>query len=291
MALFHLLLELKRPFQVAHVDHGWRPASSEGAACLARICRSHDIRFHLQRFSTDSSVSNLENRARRERLAFFHKLCEVFNFQGVMLAHQADDQAETVLKRVFEGASLPKLKGLEPKTTVEGVTLFRPLLQVSKKEITTYLMERGVNYFQDPTNSDPRFLRGRMREELLPLLSESFGKQVSTSLCRLGAAAAELGAFLDSLLEPYRQQVIRQNEEVVLNLIPQWPTTSFLWKAIIRDFFDKQRVALSSATLTTIIFHLQKKNKMKTLRVGKCQVVLDRGVIRLKPESNRLVKY
>ncbi len=288
-ALFYLLLECDRPFQVAHIDHGWRPESGKEALYLAELSKSHGIPYYLQRLSPKESPGNLENNARRMRLVFFRELCHKHKLQGVVLGHHADDQAETVLKRIFEGATLPKLKGLGPKTLVEGVTLFRPLLKVFKKEILTWLNDRKVHYFNDQTNRDTRFLRGRMRTELLPALSQSFGKTISRSLCRIGDAAAELREFLETLLEPYRERVVRKEGETVLDLNPHWPKSPFLLKAIIRDLFDREQMALSNSVLTTIILHLEKRRGRTSIQVGKRKVILGQGVIVLKKPLSTLV--
>ena len=135
-ALFHLLLDHGIPFEVAHLDHGWRDESREEAAYLQKLCEEFKVAFHLERVA--HPVKD-ENSGRKARLSFFRALCEVHAFQAVLLAHHADDQAETVLKRVFEGASLPRLKGFSPCTIVEGVSLWRPLLEVAKEQILRWL--------------------------------------------------------------------------------------------------------------------------------------------------------
>ncbi|MFZ0566096.1 MAG: tRNA lysidine(34) synthetase TilS [Chlamydiales bacterium] len=285
MALFHLLIAHKREFQVAHVDHRWRPESGEEARYLAALCEKYAIPFHLQELSAEKGRSNLEERGRRQRLAFFREICKKHQLQGVMLAHHADDQAETVLKRVFEGASLPKLKGLKAKSFVEGIFLLRPFLHTSKKEILFWLDRHNISYFQDPTNNDPRFLRGRCRTELFPILTKSFGKTISTSLCRLGKQAEELEEFLIFFLEPYRRAKIAHEEGVTLDLTPQWPEMPFLWKAILRDLFDQEGMCLSHSTLESVISHLQKRSKNKELRIGKSKVILNQGVIHIKKEK------
>ncbi|MCH9703393.1 MAG: tRNA lysidine(34) synthetase TilS, partial [Chlamydiae bacterium] len=108
MALLHLMRELNHPFEVAHIDHGWREKSAEEAEKLQTLVNEP---FHLKRLEKFSQ--NAEDQARRARLNFFRELCEKRGLEGVLLGHHADDQAETVLKRLFEGARLTKLSGLE----------------------------------------------------------------------------------------------------------------------------------------------------------------------------------
>src|SRR5258708_5164832 len=105
MALFYQLLDLNHPFQVAHVDHGWRAESSQEGAILEELCREKKIALHLRKLKLEGA--NLEDLSRKARLLFFQEVCSKEKLEGVLLAHHADDQAETVLKRVLEGASLP----------------------------------------------------------------------------------------------------------------------------------------------------------------------------------------
>jgi hypothetical protein len=84
-----------------------------------------------------------------------------------------------------------------------GLTIWRPLLKVRRREILRYLKEKGLTHLSDPTNRDPRYLRARMREETLPLLHRSFGKQVVENLLCLSERAHELRRYLDRKITPY----------------------------------------------------------------------------------------
>lgn len=279
-ALFHLLLARGYPFQAVHVDHGWRPESASEAVAIGQICEKWGIKCHTRVLKLEGP--NLEDRSRQARLAFFREICASEELKGVILGHHADDQAETVLKRVFEGASLPKLKGLSLKTQFGELTLYRPLLKIRKAEILQWLDSRGISYFRDPTNRDSRFLRSRMREELLPSLSEQFGKQVATSLCRLGEAAGELAEYLESSLEPFRKRIVDQNGDVSLDFNYFPAQSSFMYKAIVRDLFEKKSLTLSKRVLDTIIFHLQNRRGPKTIQVGQRKVEIHRGNLTIR---------
>ncbi len=280
MALFHLLLASKHPFQVAHIDHGWREMSGREAAELAQLCKKWGVKYHFRTLKLEGA--NLEDLSRRERHTFFQEVLALEGLDGVLLGHHADDQAETVLKRVFEGASLPKLRGLAPKTQIGDLTIYRPLLKVRKKAILEWLEEKAVPYFRDPTNKDTRFLRSRMREVLLPTLSQQFGKQVETSLCRLGEAAEELSEFLQTVIEPFHRQITRQEGDVSLDFNQFPPQSSFIYKAVIRDFFENERLTLSKSVLETILLHIQKNSAHKSIRVGQKRVEIHRGILTIK---------
>ncbi len=112
LALLHLLIESRSLFNldlhVLHVDSGWRQESYQEAEKLKRYVQQLDIPFYLHR---PSRIDRRENAAREERLLFFQEVYEAIKCQGLFLGHQGDDQSETILKRILEGASLFCLGG------------------------------------------------------------------------------------------------------------------------------------------------------------------------------------
>lgn len=181
--LLALLLKYQKLYpltlHVAHVDHGWRP---ESAAEATALCASCPVPFHLHTLDMDPTASNLEDLGRQERLLYFSHLYQELNAEALLMAHQADDQAETVLKRLFEGGPL---HGLLPEKMLHGMRILRPLLDIRKERLLAYLSAANIPYLTDSTNTDPRFLRSRMRQTLIPLLEAHFGKKITGPLCRL----------------------------------------------------------------------------------------------------------
>lgn len=192
MALFELLLHHRdaRPFElhVIHVDHGWRKESAEEAEALAELSAKHHCPFHL-RLLEKTSEKDLENRARQERLAFFCEVVQSTGAEALCLAHHGDDLAETVLKRLFEGAPLERLGAFGFESQIGDLRIWRPLIGLSKADITAI-------GFDDATNRDQRFLRARMRLNLIPEIERHFGKGVQSALQRLSKRARNLDAYL-----------------------------------------------------------------------------------------------
>ena len=124
--------------------------------------------FHLKTLNPQTLVGNLEAACRNERLKFFKELSKQHGYQAVILAHHADDQAETVLKRVFEGADLTCMGGLKEKSEINGLSVWRPLLNVSKNDVLIWLQQHGHVAITDKTNLDPKYLRGRCRIQIIP---------------------------------------------------------------------------------------------------------------------------
>lgn len=197
-ALLYLLMGAKRFMEldvhVAHIDHGWRKESRAEAEALKSEVTGLGLKFHL-RVLKDLPMKEVS--AREGRYAELKQVASEIGAQATLLAHQMDDQAETVLKRVFEGATLPACKGMQEVSARDGMTLWRPLLNVSKKEIVAWLDKKGISYFVDKTNLDPKYLRGRMRASIMPFLEEQFGKSIVKNLCLLGKRAAQLEEHLN----------------------------------------------------------------------------------------------
>lgn len=191
--LYALLKTSASPFvHLAHVDHGWRNESASEAHVLAAEAAALGIPFHTIRL-TQQPERNREEAGRSARLSFFRTLFDQIPFQALLLAHHADDAAETALKRLLEGAHLHNLGGMAKIGTLFGMAIWRPFLEVRKSQ----LLKTGFPAFDDASNRDPQFLRSRFRSEILPWLSESFGKEVTENLALFSERAFELRQYLD----------------------------------------------------------------------------------------------
>ena len=213
-ALLYLLLSYraKKHFtlHLAHVDHGWREQSRQEAELLQQEAKRLKLPLHLHTLQPHlfEKGNNLEERARDLRFAFFATLYASLGCQALLLAHQAEDRAEVVLKRVCEGAHLSKFSGFCEVGCLNGMRIWRPLISVLKKELLDWLGKRDLSFFTDPTNYSPRFLRGRMRSEIFPFLTKSFGKQIVGNLCHLGNTADAVRAYFFKRLSCYLDQCV-----------------------------------------------------------------------------------
>jgi tRNA(Ile)-lysidine synthase len=191
-ALLYALLECDVKPHLAHVDHGWREESEEEAEMLRKEAVELGCPFFSVRLN---NVEKSEDAARRARLSYFFS--HFAPYEALLLAHQADDLAETVLKRILEGAHLPNLGGMQPVSSQHELTIWRPLLYVRRSEIIEFLEERGLHPLLDSSNLDTAYLRARMRLEIFPFLNEKFGKETTENLALLSERATELKDYLD----------------------------------------------------------------------------------------------
>jgi tRNA(Ile)-lysidine synthase len=158
--------------EAVHFNHHLRGVDSDLDEIFCRnLCFELDIPIHVEHTSEnyESDSSNLEERCRIERRAFFDELL-TDNFTAIATGHHKDDQIETVIMRLMRGAGLDGLRGIRP---ISGNTV-HPLLAVSRDEIIEFLDSSEQNYRTDKSNSSNEFTRNRVRNELIPLLADIF---------------------------------------------------------------------------------------------------------------------
>jgi tRNA(Ile)-lysidine synthetase-like protein len=156
---------------IAHVDHGLRPGSDAEAAYVAKLAEARGLHFHALRVTVDVPKSaSLQDRARAARHAALRGLAADLDATAIATGHTADDQAETVLMRALAGATPKALRAMGQR---DGI-LARPLLRVWREQTRAYCAALGLDPLDDPSNADPRFLRSRVRHELIPALEEVF---------------------------------------------------------------------------------------------------------------------
>jgi tRNA(Ile)-lysidine synthase len=170
------------PLVVLHVNHGLRGAASDADEAFVR-CLAGDLPCYVAEGGV--VVGNLEQSCRRARLQLFSQWRAAGAVDWVATGHTASDQAETVLLRLLRGTGPTGLRGVLPRTK-SG--LVRPLLGVSREAVREYLRRHGLAWREDASNDDPRFLRNRVRKELLPLLRD-LSPAVEGHLVRLAAIA------------------------------------------------------------------------------------------------------
>lgn len=279
LCLLHLLLKYRSKnhlnLHLGHLDHGWREESHQEALLLKQQAETLGLPFHFKRLSIQEK-GNLEAIGRRERLLFFSSLCQKFGFQAVILGHHADDQAETVLKKFLEGITIPYISGLKSITYIEGITIWRPFLKVTKKQIATWLERHNLQGFDDYTNRDSQFLRARFRTSIIPSLSEQFGKQVSQSLCRLGEEALELREYLDEKLLSYEGCILKGPFGVCLDLNQRSILSPLEIKFLFRKICEQEQISISHHVVTKVCSLLLEGVANRFIQIANKKIYIDR---------------
>lgn len=157
---------------VVHLDHQTRGEESAGdAQFVRRLAQAWDlastiaVRSEIEAGMTDLPA-NPSARFRAVRMALFRKVVTEQQAAGVILAHHADDQAETVLHRLLRGSGPMGLVAMERETDLGGLRVLRPLLAVPRTTVRKYLDEIGQSWREDASNSSDKYLRNRLRQML-----------------------------------------------------------------------------------------------------------------------------
>ena len=202
-ALLVLAVEAGLVATAWHVDHGLRSGSSAEGAMVARLASGLGATARCMEATVDDGP-NLEARARDARRAVLPP--------GVLTGHTADDQAETVLVNLLRGAGVPGAAGI-------GSPERRPLLALRRRETRALCEDMGIQPLEDPMNADPRFVRNRIRHEVLPLLADVSGRDPIPLLARHAMRAAEATHLLSGLVADVDPTDVRALAELPDDLV------------------------------------------------------------------------
>ncbi|MBE3602012.1 tRNA lysidine(34) synthetase TilS [bacterium] len=184
------------PLFAAHLNHRMRPSEADRDEAFVRsLCDRLGIELAVERARGLDAGGNIEERARRIRSDFLTRVAASFGVNYIALAHNRDDQAETVLMRLMRGSGVA---GLAAIALAGPGGIVRPLLDVSRDRILKYLDALGAAYVTDSTNSDRRFLRNRIRHELIPYLERDYAQGIGRRLAAIASEMRALDRFLQS---------------------------------------------------------------------------------------------
>ncbi|SPN74102.1 tRNA(Ile)-lysidine synthase,tRNA(Ile)-lysidine synthetase,Predicted ATPase of the PP-loop superfamily implicated in cell cycle control,tRNA(Ile)-lysidine synthetase,PP-loop family [Chlamydia serpentis] len=277
--LFYLLKERGVSFTAVHIDHCWRTTSSQEAKELEQLCLREDVPFVLHVLTLEEQGDkDLENQARKKRYALLYKSYRQLEAEGIFLAHHANDQAETILKRLLEGAHLTNLKAMAEKSYVQDILLLRPLLHIPKSTLTRALDAREISYIRDPSNEDERYLRARMRKKIFPWLDEVFGKNVTFPLITLGEESAELSDYIEVQAQPFLCAVTYENSHRSLPFPDSLVSQTFLGKWVLKQFFNNAGAIVSRHFLQMVYDHLS-QGSCATIRMRNKSVIIKPRVV------------
>ncbi len=169
MALLRLVAQWSHhriKISVLTVDHGLRPEAAAEAVTVAEWCALLDLEHHTLRWEGTKPTTGLQAKARAARYDLLSNWCKASDVAVLLTGHTLDDQAETVLMRQQRTNTAESLAGIWETAVWDGVKVFRPLLGQSRADLRAYLTGLGQPWIDDPSNSDRRFERVRVRETL-----------------------------------------------------------------------------------------------------------------------------
>lgn len=282
VCLLLVLLELQREIsfeiRAVHVEHGIRGAESrEDAAFVKELCQSKEIPFiqydyDVPRIAKEQGMSE-EEAGRMLRYGAFEKEAEKYLQGKISVAHNQNDNAETILHHLIRGSHLRGLTGIPP---VRG-KIIRPLLCISREEIEAYLQEKNQNYRTDATNFETIYTRNRIRHEVLPVLKDINPSAVS-HVVRTAEALRETQEYLDMQAGALTEQTVHfEGNEAWIETEKLKPVPNLLRNQVLYQSLVK----LASFRKDIAEVHITDLWKLSGRQVGK-SICLPYGLIAVR---------
>lgn len=207
-----------RRFAVAHCNFHLRGEDSDSdEALVAAWCGRNGVRYHKADFDTEQYASShnvsIEMAARELRYDWFASLCRENGYYGVAVAHNANDNAETLILNLLRGTGLRGITGMQVESVVpvtrdelSGVRLLRPMLSFSRKQIEEYVAANSLEYHDDRTNAETVYKRNRIRHLVFPVF-ESLNPSFLTTFAREMNAFSDVQEIADDYFISVRESV------------------------------------------------------------------------------------
>jgi tRNA(Ile)-lysidine synthase len=251
IALLHLCHQLSRLFRwqlhILHFHHGLREESDEEARFVRDLSQRLNLEFHL-RTTRDfqSETSGLQEKARNWRRTEALKLREEIRADSILTAHHAEDQLETWLLKWLRGAHLSGLQGMSRSDP----PFIRPLLDFRKNMLSDFLKENGFEWREDASNQDSKYMRNRVRNELLPLLRTLSREGIESRIRDLDSQSRLLQKELESQYQIWLEKT-EPVSELPISVIES--ESEFLQQEILVRFITRKTgTALSYRQLEKI---------------------------------------
>ncbi len=222
VALLDLLVQWQKGLNVqlgvAHVHHHLRDGADADAAFVETLAAQYDLPFFRKDVNVKQWVAtrklSIEEGARMLREKALKAIASQNGYEWIATAHTLSDQVETLLMRLFLGTGLTGLAGIRMKRP----PFIRPLLFARREEITRYIRSRGLAFREDETNQDTRFLRNRLRWQVIPEIKKHFPEFREEAMGNLALVASEWAEFIDRQTLTAWETVVRQQTDFKIEL-------------------------------------------------------------------------
>lgn len=203
VCLLHILYELKDTFNLTlgaiHINHMLRGEDSDkDEKYIIKLCNELGINHYVKRIDIEYVAKfenvSLEVAGRNERYKAFEEIRKKYEYNKIAVAHNANDQAETVLMRIMRGTGLEGLTGIKSKRE-DGV--IRPILCLNRQDIERYCEEKRLNPRIDSSNYERIYSRNKVRLDILPYMKEHFNKDIIDTLNRMSILLQKDNEFIE----------------------------------------------------------------------------------------------
>ena len=219
--LKNLQNELKINIVVAHINHMIRKEADSETVFVQDFCEQRDIKCFVKKADVlqiaKEKKLGTEEVGRKIRYDFFEEVKNLVGGNKIATAHNANDNAETVLMNFLRGSGSTGLKGIEP---IRDNKLIRPIIECTRQEIEQYCNEKGLNPKYDKTNQENIYTRNKIRNMLIPYIQENFNPNIIETINRMSNLIATDEMYFKSIVkQSYKETFISRTEkEIILDL-------------------------------------------------------------------------
>lgn len=237
--LLHNLIELKEYINcdliVAHVNHGIRETALRDQEFVRDLSKKYKLDFELEKirmdlYAKENSMTE-EEAGRFLRYRFFNKIAGKNG--KIFLAHNANDQVETLLQRVIRGTGIEGLAAMDYVAN----NLYRPMLDIKRSEIIDYLATNNYSFVEDETNKMDIYGRNKIRLNVIPYLKENFNPQVDDAILRLVDLSRENMNFIKELVDKYLDKNYKNG---ILNIKELRAQNPYFISEILREYLRRE---------------------------------------------------
>jgi tRNA(Ile)-lysidine synthase len=234
----------KKNVHAFHVHHGIQQEADQWQAHCKALAKKFGCHFDTRNVKLNKP-SNIESQARNLRYEALTEMCQAHKIQDLLLAHHLDDQAETVLIQLMRGAGLPGLSAMPQVKSKELIHLWRPFLNMRRKDLEIYAKEHQLTWIEDPSNQDESYRRNAIRKSILPTL-EKFQEGAIENLSRSAKHLGEAQELLNQLADIDLGLIEAKEGLSKTNLIRLFKTSQARATNALRRWLSKNGLAYPS---------------------------------------------
>jgi tRNA(Ile)-lysidine synthase len=241
LCLIRLLLDLQPKWgwelAIAHCNHRWRNDSAENAAYVEQLAQAWNIPYFCK---TATEIPESEAAARAWRYQVLAEMALEGRYSTVVTGHTRSDRAETTLYNLLRGSGADGLQSLTwQRPLVPGMTLVRPLLEITRNETAQFCQSTNLKVWEDSTNQDLHYARNRIRQELIPYLQTYFNPQVEQALAQTAELLTADVAYLEAAGREAYERAIELNDSPRLNRTVLKPIPLAIQRRVLRQFLQE----------------------------------------------------
>ena len=247
VCLLDILSQLPYEIVVGHLDHNLRPSSNEEMDFVEKLADTYACKFVGKTVDileiSRINKTGIEETARKERYEFLFNSAKEERAAGVLVAHQADDQIETLLMNIIRGTGLEGMTGMRVRSMSEynpDIPLVRPLLGIWREEILNYCQNHQLEFRLDESNQSMDHTRSRLRNRLIPELAQ-YNPNIKNSLLRTQQVLTEDFNFLEgaiaSAIKDIGLTTSRNSVELKIEEYKKLPVS--MQRLVIKEIFEK----------------------------------------------------